>query len=157
MATNSFRIFFLLLFAFFARFTSFSQSDNPKYDKAMADSLGGDDYGMKKYVLVILKTGSRTETNKTIVDSLFRGHMQNINRLASSGKLVIAGPLVKNEKNYRGIFILNVTSFEEAQKLLEMDPAILEKLLDVEMFQWYGSAAISEYLKAHEKIEKKKF
>ena len=157
MVTRYSRILFLSFFAIIGSLTSISQSDNPKYDKAMADSLGGDDYGMKKYVLVILKTGSRIETNKSIVDSLFRGHMQNINRLAGSGKLVIAGPLVKNEKNYRGIFILNVASFEEAQKLLEMDPAIHEKLLDVEMFQWYGSAAISEYLKAHERIEKKKF
>ena len=156
MATNSYRMLFLLLFSFFASLNSFSQSNNPKYDKAMADSLGGDDFGMKKYVLVILKTGSSTETNKKIIDSLFMGHMQNINRLAKSGKLVIAGPLVKNEKNYRGIFILNVPSIEEARKLVDLDPAIREKLLDVEMFQWYGSAAIPEYLKAHEKIEKKK-
>jgi uncharacterized protein YciI len=157
MVTNSYRTLFLLVFAFFASLNSFSQSNNPKYDKAMADSLGGDDYGMKKYVLVILKTGSSTETNKKIIDSLFTGHMQNINRLAKSGKLVIAGPLVKNEKNYRGIFILNVATVEEAQKLVDLDPAVHEKLLDVEMYQWYGSAAISEYLKAHEKIEKKKF
>jgi uncharacterized protein YciI len=157
MDTSSAKIVFLFFFAVITGFHSFSQTDNPKYDKAMADSLGGDDYGMKKYVLVILKTGSRTETNKTIVDSLFRGHMDNINRLVTSGKLVIAGPLVKNEKNYRGIFILNVPSIEEARKLVDMDPAIREKLLDVDMFQWYGSAAISEYLKAHEKIEKKKF
>ena len=31
---------------------------NPKYDKILADKLGGDDYGMKSYFLVILKTGS---------------------------------------------------------------------------------------------------
>ena len=156
MITHFTRVLFILFIAILAGIPSFSQSDNPKYDKAMADSLGGDDYGMKKYVLVILKTGSRIETQKTIVDSLFRGHMENINRLVNSGKLVIAGPLVKNEKNYRGIFILNVPSIEEARKLIDLDPAIREKLLDVEMFQWYGSAAISEYLKAHEKIEKKK-
>ena len=157
MVTKYRRILFLSIFAIICSLNSNSQSDNPKYDKAMADSLGGDDYGMKKYVLVILKTGSRTETNKRIVDSLFRGHMENINRMANAGKLVVGGPLVKNEKNYRGIFILNVPSFEEARKLVDMDPAIREKLLDVEFFQWYGSAALSEYLKAHEKIEKKKF
>ncbi len=31
---------------------------NPKYDKILADKLGGDEYGMKSYFLVILKTGS---------------------------------------------------------------------------------------------------
>jgi len=50
-----------------------AQTDNPKYDKALADSLGGDDYGMKMYVLVILKTGPNKIENKMKVDSLFRG------------------------------------------------------------------------------------
>jgi uncharacterized protein YciI len=131
-----------------------AQANNPKYDKALADSLGADDYGMKKYVLVILKTGTHTETNKAINDSLFRGHMNNINRLVSSGKLIVAGPLSANEKNYRGIFIFNVPTIEEARKLVAMDPAITAKIFDVEMFQWYGSAALSEYLKSHEKVEK---
>lgn len=30
---------------------------NPNYDKILADKLGGDDYGMKSYFLVILKMG----------------------------------------------------------------------------------------------------
>ena len=34
-----------------------AQSTNSKYDKHLADSMGADDYGMKMYVLVILKTG----------------------------------------------------------------------------------------------------
>jgi hypothetical protein len=35
---------------------------NTKYDKALAEKLGGDDYGMKSYFLVILKTGSNTSS-----------------------------------------------------------------------------------------------
>ena len=34
-----------------------AQTDNPMYDKPLADSLGGDDYGMKMYTFVILKNG----------------------------------------------------------------------------------------------------
>ena len=132
-----------------------SQTDNPEYNKALADSLGADDYGMKLYVLVILKTGSNTVEKKEIRDSLARGHLENINRLASAGKLVVAGPLKKNDKSYRGIFILNVKTIEEASKLLVSDPAIKEKLLDAELFEWYGSAALPEYLPIHNKIEKK--
>lgn len=45
---------------------------------------------------------------------------------------------------------------EEAKELLQTDPAIREKLLEAELFQWYGSAALPVYLKIHEKIEKKK-
>ena len=133
-----------------------AQTDNPKYNKALADSLGGDDYGMKMYVLVILKTGPNNIENKAKIDSLFRGHLTNIGRLASEGKLIVAGPLKKNDKTYRGIFIFNVKTIEEANALLVTDPAVKEKLLEAELYQWYGSAALPEYLKSHAKIEKKK-
>jgi uncharacterized protein YciI len=134
-----------------------AQSNNSKYDKKLADSLGGDDYGMKSYVLVLLKTGTATISDKLVTDSLFRGHMQNINRLADAGKLIVAGPLQKNEKMYRGIFILNVKTIDEAKELLTTDPAIKANLLDSELFTWYGSAALPMYLKFHEKVEKKTF
>jgi uncharacterized protein YciI len=105
----------------FSAFFTFGQSNNPKYDQALAESLGADDYGMKTYVLVILKTGSYNPEKK-ISDSLFMGHMQNIKRLADSGKLIVAGPMKKNDKNYRGIFILNAQSIEEGKLLVDSDP-----------------------------------
>ena len=71
-----------------------AQSSNPKYDSVLAKSLGGDDYGMKMYVLVILKTGTASFDKKK-TDSLFQGHMANIGRLANEGKLIVAGPLKK--------------------------------------------------------------
>ena len=132
-----------------------AQSENPKYDSVLAKSLGGDDYGMKMYALVILKTGTASFDKKK-TDSLFTGHMANINRLADAGKLVVAGPLRKNDKTYRGIFILDAKTIEEANQLLETDPAVKEKLLDAEVFQWFGSAALPTYLPNHEKIERKK-
>ena len=131
-----------------------AQSANPKYDKVLADSLGGDDYGMKMYILVILKTGPNTIADKTVLDSLFKGHMENIGHLAANGKLIVAGPLGKNDKTYRGIFILNVKTIEEANTLLETDPTIKNKVLAAELFNWYGSAALPTYLPNHRKIEK---
>ena len=141
----------------FLSITLIAQADNPVYDKALADSLGGDDYGMKSYVLVILKAGANTTESKEKTDSLFRGHLMNIGRLAKEGKLIVAGPLGKNDKTYEGIFILNVKTTEEANNLLTTDPAIKAKLLDTELYRWYGSAALPLYLKYHEKVEKKKF
>jgi uncharacterized protein YciI len=134
-----------------------AQLVKPAFDKHLADSLGADEYGMKMYVLVILKTGSNKVQDKQKADSLFLGHMQNINRLVKAGKLVVAGPFETNEKKYEGIFILNVTTIEEAKPLLEMDPAIKAKALDVELFQWYGSAALPMYLKFHEQVKSKDF
>jgi uncharacterized protein len=43
--------------------------------------------------------------------------MDNISRLARLNKLVVAGPMEKNDHNYRGIFILNVKTPEEAREL----------------------------------------
>lgn len=128
-----------------------------QYNQSLADSLGADEYGMKSYVLVILKTGSNQTAKPTTLDSLFHGHLNNIGRLAREGKLVVAGPLKKNEKSYRGIFILNVKTTEEAQALLETDPAIKSKVLDAELYNWYGSAALPMYLPYSEKIGKKQF
>ena len=136
---------------------SICQKINSNYDSTLAKKFDSDDYGMKKYVLVILKTGSNTTEDKKIKDSLFAGHMANINRLVKINKLVIAGPLVKNKKTYRGIFILDVKTFEEANALLDTDPAIKEKLLAAELYQWYGSAALPAYLEASDKIWKKGF
>ena len=134
-----------------------AQAGNTAYDSHLADSLGADDYGMKMYVLVILKSGSNKMEEKQKADSLFSGHLKNINRLAEAGKLVVAGPLKKNEKGYEGIFILNVRTMEEANRLLQTDPAIKAKLLDTELFQWYGSAALPLYLKFHNNVKKKDF
>ena len=135
--------------------TGFCQSSNPNYDKVLADSLGGDDYGMKSYILVILKTGPNKIEDKKILDSLFKGHMENIVRLAASGKLIVAGPLGKNDKTYRGIFILNLKTIDEAKAILDTDPTIKEKVLEAEIYNWYGSAALPTYLPNHNKIEKK--
>lgn len=146
----------LLVLVLFLSPNMMAQTANPAYDYALADSLGGDDYGIKMYTLVILKTGPNKIESKETVDSLFKGHMENIQRMAAAGKLMVAGPIKKNDKAYRGIFILNVKTPEEANELLAKDPAIKEKLLEAELFQWFGSSALPMYLPFHNKVMKKK-
>lgn len=131
-------------------------SSNPNYDSLLAQNLGADDYGMKSFIFVILKTGPNQSTDTHFINQSFRGHLDNINRLAQEGKLVVAGPLGKNDNNYRGIFILNTASIEEARQLLQTDPAVAEGLLDAEIYNWYGSAALPIYLDYSDKIWKLK-
>ena len=125
------------------------------YDAELAKKLGADERGMKSYIFVILKTGPNKITNKDTLNTLFAGHFANINKLAKEGKLVVAGPMGNNDKSYRGIFILNVKTFEEANALLDNDPTIRQKIFDVELYDWYGSAALPVYLETHSKIEKR--
>jgi uncharacterized protein YciI len=130
---------------------------NPNYDKSLAEKLDGDDYGMKSYFFVILKTGTNATTDKELINKSFRGHLDNINRLVDEGKLIVAGPLGKNENNYRGIFVLNnIKTIDDAKEILQTDPAIKVGLLDYEIFTWYGSAALPEYLPFSDKIWKSK-
>lgn len=131
-----------------------AQSTNPNYDSELAKKLGADDYGMKSYIFVMLKTGSNESTDNAYKDSCFAGHLANITRLVKENKLIVAGPLSKNENAYRGIFILNVTTFDEANELLKTDPAINAKFLEADLYNWYGSAALSEYLETSDKIWK---
>jgi uncharacterized protein YciI len=130
------------------------QETNPKYDSTLAKKLGADEYGMKRYILVILKTGSNETTDKLFIDSCFTGHMKNIGRLSELGHLIVAGPIAKNDNSFRGIFILDVKNMEEAEEMLLTDPAIKENLLDPDLYYWYGSAALPEYLETSDKIWK---
>jgi uncharacterized protein YciI len=130
---------------------------NPKFDKKLADKLEADEYGMKSYFFVILKTGKNNSTDNEFINKSFRGHLDNINRLVQENKLIVAGPMAKNDLNYRGIFILNnLKTIEDAREILQSDPAIKNGLLDYELFSWYGSAALPEYLPFSDKIWKSK-
>lgn len=131
--------------------------NKPVYDSILAKKLGADDYGMKKYVFCILKTGQSNITDKAKKDSLFAGHMKNINRLAEEGKLAVAGPFMKNERSYRGIYIFNVATIKEAEELTLTDPAIKAGVFIVELTEWYGSASLMETPELHKKIQKKSF
>ncbi len=145
------KLFFLSV-AFFAFQISYAQK--PVYDSILAKKLGADDYGMKSYIMVLLKTGTYKAKTKGESDSLFRGHMDNIIDLANKGKLAVAGPFGKNDL-YRGVFIFNVKTIEEAKELTAKDPAIKINLFAVDYLPWYGSAAVSEINTIHKTIEKK--
>lgn len=150
---NSILFFFVISIVFHVS----AKGQSQVYDSTLAKSFGADDYGMKSYVFVLLKSGSNNMEKGTARDSIFSGHLKNIGRLADEGKLVIAGPFGDNDKSYRGIFILNVKTIPEARALLQTDPAVHAKILDAELFEWYGSAAIGEYLKIQKRIEKKSY
>jgi uncharacterized protein YciI len=63
---------------------------------------------------------------------IMEGHMANINRLASEGKLISAGPF----EGGGGIFILNTTSLEEARKWLDTDPGVQARRWDIELLPY---------------------
>lgn len=146
------KLFLLALPLLFA-FPLFAQS--PEFDKELATKMGADEYGMKSYVFVMIVSGEYTPESKEEQTKLFQGHQENIRRLAEAGKLVLAGPFYPNDDDYRGLFILDVPTVEEAKELLKTDPAIAADVLAVKLYPWYGSAALPAYLEVHEKIAEK--
>lgn len=144
----------LLILLFFVNVFSSSAQNTSVFDQKLADSLGADKNGMKLYQFVMLTTGPNKSISKDSVTLLFNGHMENMGHLVKAGKLIVAGPFGKNENNMRGLFILNTATKEEAEKLLETDPAIKNGLLHAEITPWYGSAAMPMYLPYSEKIRK---
>ncbi len=127
----------------------------PEFDAKLAGKLGADEYGMRSYVLVILKTGPANIEPGAERDELFRGHFANMGRLADEGKLSVAGPFGENDRGYRGLFILNVATVDEARSLTETDPAVKAGLFIAEFTPWYGSASLMATPEIHKKIARK--
>lgn len=131
------------------------KTEKPKFNQELATSLGADQYGMKPYTIVMLTTGTAKIEDKAKMGSLMKGHMENIGKLANEGKIVVAGPfLEKNKENYRGMFIFNTKSKEEAEQWVKTDPAVQAGIFSYEIFPWYGSAALPLYMKHHDEISK---
>lgn len=134
-----------------------SIAEGPVFDAELAKRLGADERGMKSYVLCILKTGPRdAEVTGDARKEVFAGHFANIGKLAEEGKLAVAGPFGKNEKAWRGLYIFNVATLEEAEKLVVLDPAVKAGVFVYELTPWYGSAGLMVVSETHRKIEKPK-
>jgi uncharacterized protein YciI len=84
----------------------------------------------KSYTIAFLNKKSDAEQlTKEAVDKLMEGHMANINRLASEGKLLAAGPFAGGG----GLFIFNTVSADEARSWVESDPAVKANRWNIEI------------------------
>lgn len=118
------------------------------------ENIDADEYGMKRYIMAFLKRGPNTDQDSTTKSNIQRAHLDNINRLAESGELVLAGPFL-DDGEIRGIYIFNVETIDEAEKLTASDPAIQAGRVIMELHPWYGSAALQIVNETHNQISKK--
>jgi uncharacterized protein YciI len=134
------------------------EATRSKFDAELAKKVGADKNGMRPYILAILKTGPKDRKIKGDArKAVFKGHFDNMNRLAAEGKLAVAGPFNDPAKKYRGLFILAVATVEEARAIAETDPTVKAGVLVVEYVPWYGSAALMLNNEFHEKVAEKSF
>jgi len=146
-----------LLAALLACTTGALAADASAFDPELAKRLGADERGMRSYVLCILKTGPKdAEIKGDERTKIFEGHFANIGRLADEGKLAVAGPFGKNDKGYRGLYIFAVSTIEEAEALVQLDPAVKAGIFVPELTPWYASAAMMAVNETHKRIQKPK-
>lgn len=126
----------------------------PAFDAELAERFGADDYGMRAYVLVILKTGPNRMPAGAERDAMFQGHFANMKRLSDEGKLVLAGPL-DGVDGWRGLFVFAVADIEEARQLAATDPVLAKGEMVAEYHQYYGSAALMGLREVHERLARK--
>lgn len=129
----------------------------PAFDAELAKKTGADDYGMRRYVLVILKTGPTKVVDAEERKAMFAGHMANIQRLAKAGQLALAGPFMDGGGDWRGLFVFAVEDVEQAKALVATDPVIIKGEIVAEYHTWYGSAANMLVGEWHDKVAKTSF
>ncbi len=93
---------------------------------------------IEKYWFVLLKTGPKQDFDSAAKAKLFEGHMANMGRLYEEGILKVAGPFGKNDLSWRGIFIFDCKTKDEANQYVSTDPAIAAGLFAVDIVPWYS-------------------
>ncbi len=91
--------------------------------------------GLKSYYIVILKLGPHRDQDSATAAMIQKEHLENINRMAASGQLNVAGPFL-DEGEMRGIFVFDVRSEEEVKLLVDNDPAVKAGRLIYEVHPW---------------------
>lgn len=127
------------------------QDEGVVYDSVLADALGADDYGMRRYVMALLTAGPNQDQDSTEAAALQRAHMDNINRMAEQGQLLLAGPFLDGGA-LRGVYVFDVETVEEARALTATDPAVRAGRLEMELHPWYGPAALMQVKDVSERI-----
>jgi uncharacterized protein YciI len=122
---------FLLLFFAVITATTFAQRE---FTYTQDDTT----YTMKRYVFMLLNSGETKSKDSLEAAKYQEMHLAHLNKLAESGKLVVAGPF-ENGGEHRGLLIFDVETVEEALTLEGEDPSVKSGRLKMEAFYWWGA------------------
>jgi uncharacterized protein YciI len=103
---------------------------------------------MARYYMVFLRRSGKPLPPSAEARKIMEGHMDNIRRLAGERKLLLAGPFMDQSGpgSLAGIFILSTATAEEAQKLVDSDPAVVAGRFTVEIVPWLGPKTLTRVL-----------
>ena len=90
------------------------------------------------YLGLLYKGSTRTQASEE-VQKIQTEHLQHLESLYKQGILLIAGPM-GDDGDLRGIVVLKVKSLEEAEALVNQDPAVKAGRLRVELHPWMSQS-----------------
>jgi len=106
------------------------------------------DYEMTTYYVAFLYRGPAWSPEDTPERARIQeGHMANIQKMAATGKLLVAGPFT-DDGDLRGLFVFRTSSLEEAKAMAEQDPAVKAGRLRLEWHPWFAAKNIAVTAKA---------
>ncbi|MGZ5253887.1 MAG: YciI family protein [Flavitalea sp.] len=133
-------IFFTILILSCISSVNAQQKENTSSSSAGKDSKTdaskADTPKMKQYFFVMLTKGPNRGQDSATAANLQKGHMDNMGKMAKDGKLLVAGPF-GDDGDWRGIFILDCATKEEAETMVKADPAIQAGRLGYEIHPWW--------------------
>lgn len=121
---------------------------------SLMERTGADERGMRRYVLVVLKTGPTPVQDAEARRAMFAGHFANMARWTEAGQLVLAGPFTRDASGWRGLYVFALAGKAEAKALTETDPVIASGEMVAEYHDWYGSAALMLLPGEHAELER---
>jgi len=110
---------------------------------ASAQQASAPSYAMDNYYVGLLKKGPKwTKDVSPETTKIQEGHMANIRRMDTTGKLIVADPFT-DDGDLRGMFIFKVASLEAAEAMVAPDPAIQSGRLVLELHPWFAAKGLA--------------
>ncbi len=122
------------------------------FDSTLATMYGADDYGKKNFVLAYLRRGNPVDLPSSDREHMEYLHYKNVQRLIDEKKIVLSGQF-GDQGDLLGLYIYDA-DMEEAQRLVNSDPAIQADVFDIELMKWYGPASLIGVHEIHPTIAK---
>ena len=101
-------------------------------------------YDMKQFWLVLLYRGNTRSQDSISAAKIQQAHMNNINRLATEGKIIMAGPM-GGKGDLRGIFIMDGKDSTEIAGHIKVDSAVVTGRLRFEIHPWWTAKGKYEF------------
>jgi len=91
---------------------------------------------MSLYFMGIIRRGTHwTPESTPQIEELQKSHLENIQKMAETGQLVLAGPFI-DDGDIRRIYIFKVNTMEDVRRLADTNPMVKAGRLVVEIHPW---------------------